>query len=77
MLRNRSFPVRRVAYVLLAVLVIAVSAAGLLLSGYLIQLDQEIRTRFAGSRWALPSQVYAAALDLYPGRSIDAGDLRH
>ena len=71
------FPLRRVIYVLLAALVIALSVGGLFLSGYLIKLDQEIRTRFAGSRWALPAQVYAAPQDLYPGRAISTAELRH
>lgn len=62
---------------MLAASLVAISAAGLILSGYVVQLDEEIRTRFAGSRWALPAQVYAAPLELYPGRNIDAGDLRH
>lgn len=69
--------IRRLLLLLLAALVVAASVGGLLLSGYLIKLDQEIRTRFAGSRWALPAQVYAAAQDLYPGRNLDAGALRH
>lgn len=77
MARARPTPLRRIIYWLLAALVVALCAGGLLLSGYLVKLDQEIRTRFAGSRWALPAQVYAAPLDLYPGRAIDAGDLRH
>jgi penicillin-binding protein 1B len=72
-----SLSLRRVLYVFLAALVVAISLGVLLLSGYLVQLDQEIRNRFAGSRWALPAQVYAAAQDLYPGRNADAGDLRH
>nr|WP_293246693.1 penicillin-binding protein 1B [Panacagrimonas sp.] len=56
---------------------VGLSVGGLLLSGYLIQLDQEIRNRFAGSRWALPAQVYAAAQDLYPGRRLKAASLGH
>lgn len=74
---SKRISLRQVVYVLLATLIVAISVGGMLLSGYLVQLDQEIRTRFAGSRWALPSQVYAAALDLYPGRNLNAADLRH
>ena len=43
---------------------------------FLVQLDKEIRARFAGSRWALPAQVYAAPLELYPGLPMNAADLR-
>lgn len=68
---------RKIVYATLAALVVAASVGGLFLSGYLVQLDQEIRTRFAGSRWALPAQVYAAPLELYPSRPFDAGSLRH
>lgn len=74
--RKSWFPLRQILYVLLATLIVGLSVGGLLLSGYVVQLDQEIRTRFAGSRWALPAQVYAAALDLYPGRNLNAADLR-
>lgn len=77
MARSSSPLLRRILWFSLAALVIGISVGGLLLSGYLIKLDQEIRTRFAGSRWALPAQVYAAAQDLYPGRKLDAAELRH
>lgn len=77
MARSSSSTLRRVIYVLLAALVVALSIGGLILSGYLVKLDQEIRTRFAGSRWALPAQVYAAALDLYPGRTLTPAELEH
>lgn len=77
MARLPTFTLRRVIYGLLAALVVALSVGGLLLSGYLVKLDQEIRTRFAGSRWALPAQVYASALDLYAGRAFSAPELQH
>lgn len=52
----------------LLIAAIAVSSIGLLaFSAYLLALDREIRTRFAGARWALPAQVYAAPTLLYPG----------
>jgi penicillin-binding protein 1B len=77
MARSSPSPVRRLLWIALAALVVGLSVGGLLLSGYLIQLDQEIRNRFAGSRWALPAQVYAAAQDLYPGRRLKAASLGH
>src|SRR5688572_26531313 len=52
-------------------LVIAAIAGGcvalLAFGGFLLALDREVRTRFAGARWALPAQVYAAPTLLYPG----------
>ena len=77
MARSSPSPVRRLLWIALAALVVGLSVGGLLLSGYLIKLDQEIRNRFAGSRWALPAQVYAAAQDLYPGRRLKAASLGH
>ena len=77
MARSSSSLLRRTLWLLLLAVVIGLSVGGLLLSGYLIKLDEEIRSRFAGSRWALPAQVYAAAQDLYPGRNLSAADLRH
>lgn len=47
------------------------------LSGYLIRLDEQIRTRFAGVRWALPAQVFAAPMELYPGLRLAPADLVH
>lgn len=42
---------------------------------YLLHLDREIRERFAGARWAVPSKVYAAPMELYPGLAMSARDL--
>ncbi|MHA7835584.1 MAG: transglycosylase domain-containing protein, partial [Algiphilus sp.] len=39
---------------------------------YILYLDQVIRERFAGVRWAVPSKVFAAPLELYPGKPMDA-----
>lgn len=39
-------------------------------------LDREIRSRFAGVRWTLPAQVYAAPQELYPGLNLSLDDLR-
>ena len=35
--------------------------------GYLGYLNYLINARFEGGAWALPSRVYARALELYPG----------
>lgn len=42
---------------------------------YAVILDREIRQRFAGARWALPAQVYAAPIELYPGLAFDTATL--
>jgi penicillin-binding protein 1B len=43
------------------------------LAGYVVYLDQTVRTQFEGKRWSLPARVYARPLELYPGRELDAG----
>lgn len=68
---------RKILLIVLAALVLAISVGMVFFSGYLIKLDKEIRTRFAGVRWALPAQVYAAPLELYSGLRVDAGELKH
>lgn len=37
---------------------------------YLMQLDQEIRSKFEAHRWNLPSRIYAAPTPLYPGLNV-------
>lgn len=54
---------------LVASVMIAVTAI------YAVILDREIRLRFDGARWALPAQVYAAPIELYPGLAFDAPTL--
>jgi penicillin-binding protein 1B len=55
---------------LLTVTVAGASLAVLVFAAWLLALDREVRTRFAGARWALPAQVYAAPTLLYPGVSL-------
>ncbi|MEQ1437755.1 penicillin-binding protein 1B [Fontimonas sp. SYSU GA230001] len=62
---------------MLSVLILVLSAGLALLSVHLLGLDREIRNRFAGARWALPAQVYAAPLELYAGSKLGTIDLIH
>ena len=55
---------------LLIALLAGLSIGLLAFAAYLLALDREVRTRFAGARWALPAQVYAAPTLLYPGVSL-------
>ena len=57
---NRSLWVRIV--VLLAVL----------LAGYIVYLDFQVRHQFTGKRWSLPARVYARPLELYAGLELSA-----
>lgn len=47
----------------------------LLLSGlvgavYMAYLDQTVKSKFTGKRWAVPARIYGRALELYPGAPI-------
>jgi penicillin-binding protein 1B len=61
---------------LLIALALAASVGLLLFSVYLVRLDQDVRTRFAGVRWVLPAQVYAAPQEIYPGAPLGLDELR-
>jgi penicillin-binding protein 1B len=68
---------RRVWYGLLAAALVLFSIGLVVFSYTMVALDKDIRTRFAGVRWALPAQVFAAPVELYPGLRLTAGDLKH
>jgi penicillin-binding protein 1B len=58
-------------------LLIVLGSLGMILFGaYLIGLDKQVRDRFAGVRWALPAQVFAAPLELYTGLDFSAATLK-
>lgn len=46
-------------------------------AAWAIYLDAQIRPKFEGQRWALPAQVYARALEIYDGRALNLGNLKH
>ena len=48
---------------------------GLVVGLYGMHLDQVVRAKFEGKRWALPARVYARPLELYVGRPIDQAQL--
>ena len=56
---------------------IALSLAVIALTIFLVRLDGVVREKFAGVRWVLPAQVYAAPLEVYPGAKISVAGLRH
>ena len=67
----------KVRLTLIGSLLLIFSVGMAVLAIYLVGLDKEVRGRFAGARWALPAQVYAAPLELYPGETLSAEALRH
>lgn len=48
----------------------ALVAASVALAIHIVHLDREIRSKFDGKRWSLPAEVYARALELYPGLDL-------
>jgi penicillin-binding protein 1B len=59
----------------------AMLMALLLLSGlvgavYMAYLDQTVKSKFEGKRWAVPARIYARAMELYPGASISQDEFR-
>jgi len=60
-------PPRNFKTAALSALLLVGSVALVAFSVYLLSLDKQIRDRFAGARWQLPAQVYAAPTELYPG----------
>lgn len=64
---------RKILWKILAVVtlgLLVVAAAGVL------HLDQAVRERFEGKRFALPAKVYARALELYTGRRLGATEMK-
>ena len=43
---------------------------GVVLAAYTLYLDRIVTDKFEGKRWAIPSRVYARALELYPDKLI-------
>jgi penicillin-binding protein 1B len=56
---------------------LALSVGLLFFTLFLVKLDGEVRSKFAGVRWVLPAQVYAAPLEVYPGATLHLEQLRH
>jgi len=47
-------------------------ALGLPAAGYVVYLNDIVRSQFEGKRWALPARVYARPLELYPDSRLSA-----
>ncbi|MDH5217216.1 MAG: penicillin-binding protein 1B, partial [Gammaproteobacteria bacterium] len=62
---------RKTAYILRQILIFT----SVIFVFYLVYLDYEIRSRFDGSRWEVPSRVYARPLELHTGMPLTSGTL--
>ncbi|MCP5142484.1 MAG: penicillin-binding protein 1B [Chromatiales bacterium] len=60
---------------LLRVLLVAALVGGVVLAGYLLLLDRQVRAQFEGRQWALPAHVYARPLEVFAGMKLSADDL--
>jgi penicillin-binding protein 1B len=43
--------------------------------GYALYISPEVKTKFEGRHWRIPSKVYSDSLTLLPGQSLEASDL--
>ncbi len=50
--------------------IVTSSVLALAFTAWVLALDRDVRLRFAGARWALPAQVYAAPMLVYPGLNL-------
>lgn len=64
--------IRKIVFSLLAVTLIASTAAGLRLLRYARRLDAIVVQKFDGRRWDFPSKIYADSALLYAGASIQS-----
>ncbi len=70
-LKSRFSPWR--VFRLLALIVVMLSLAGL--GAYVLYLNHVVQEKFEGKRWAVPSRVYARAMELYPGKPVSSNVL--
>lgn len=67
---------RRSLWRLLRSFVLALMLPSLVCLGvYVLYLDYVVQEKFEGKRWAIPSRVYARALELYPDQQLTADAL--
>lgn len=69
--RTQGFIITLMLLVLSAVL-LAFVGLGL----YMLKLDDDVRTKFEGKRWAIPARVYARPLELYSGAPLSMAEVQ-
>lgn len=47
---------------------------GLLLAGWMVHLDVQVREKFSGQRWTIPAKVYARPLEIFAGARLSRDD---
>lgn len=56
-------------------LLVAIVMGALVAAAYVLKLDDQVKTQFAGKLWALPARVFARPLELYEGQTLFASNL--
>jgi penicillin-binding protein 1B len=61
--------------VLRIALLVSIVLGALVAAAYVLKLDDQVKTQFAGKLWALPARVFARPLELYEGQTLLSDDL--
>jgi len=56
-------------------LLVSIIIGALVAAAYVLKLDDQVKTQFAGKLWALPARVFARPLELYEGQTLFADNL--
>jgi penicillin-binding protein 1B len=56
-------------------LLVSIVIGALVSAAYVLKLDDQVKTQFAGKLWALPARVFARPLELYEGQTLLAENL--
>lgn len=56
-------------------LLVSIVIGALVAAAYVLKLDDQVKTQFAGKLWALPARVFARPLELYEGQTLLAENL--
>jgi len=56
-------------------LLVSIVMGALVAAAYVLKLDDQVKTQFAGKLWALPARVFARPLELYEGQTLFAENL--
>lgn len=56
-------------------LLVSIVMGALVAAAYVLKLDDQVKTQFAGKLWALPARVFARPLELYEGQTLFSSNL--
>lgn len=73
--RRRRTPSKR-SWISFATVIKVTALLTVVIAGWLVYLDIEVRKKFDGKKWAIPARVYAQPLELYEGLKISPQKLQ-